>query len=243
MTLMGQKREAIFSKESFRSFLKRSGYRFKRMRFVPPKKPDESLYNFKKGKIAQYQKLAAQGKIDLLFFDESGFATNTSLPYAWSLRNHTRSIAASYARRFNVLGFLDIRNNRLVSCMQESTVATVHVIAAFDALCEQLQKPAVVVLDNASFHTSKAFRSQIPQWANRGLTLCYLPPYSPQLNPIEILWKHIKYLWSDLAAFQSHSALKSYVNHVLENFGTLFNIDFSGTQNTPVKPLILIPKL
>ena len=47
-----------------------------------------------------------------------------------------------------------------------------------------LHKPTVVVLDNASFHKSKIFKANIAKWANRGLTLLYLPPYSPQLNII-----------------------------------------------------------
>ena len=76
-----------------------------------------------------------------------------------------------------------------------TTATSDKVIEVFDDFIETLDKPTVVVLDNASFHKSKKFKSHIPRWSNKGLTLCYLPPYSPQLNIIETLWRFMKYTW------------------------------------------------
>jgi len=42
-------------------------------------------------------------------------------------------------------------------------------------------------------HTSKLFKSNIKKWEEKGLHLLYLPPYSPELNLIEILWREMKY--------------------------------------------------
>lgn len=47
-------------------------------------------------------------------------------------------------------------------------------------------KEAFLVVDCASWHRSKGLK--IPQ----NITLIYLPPYSPELNPLERLWLHIK---------------------------------------------------
>jgi transposase len=47
----------------------------------------------------------------------------------------------------------------------------------------------VVVMDNASFHKSPKIRETIKQ---AGCRLIYLPPYSPDLNPIEIFWANMK---------------------------------------------------
>jgi putative transposase len=53
--------------------------------------------------------------------------------------------------------------------------------------------PRVVVLDNASMHTSKAFKGQRKALAGEGIYLYYLPPYSPELNLIESVFKQVKH--------------------------------------------------
>ena len=52
----------------------------------------------------------------------------------------------------------------------------------------------VVVLDNATPHKSKKFMANIEKWEEQGLFIVYLPTYSPHLNPIEILWRKMKYV-------------------------------------------------
>src|SRR5947207_13558057 len=53
---------------------------------------------------------------------------------------------------------------------------------------ETIPKKAYVLLDNAPMHRAKAFVRHIPRWVKKGLIIKYLPPYSPELNLIEILW-------------------------------------------------------
>jgi transposase len=55
-----------------------------------------------------------------------------------------------------------------------------------------LMTGSVIVLDNATFHKSKQTRQLVEQ---AGCQLLYLPPYSPDLNPIEKLWANLKRLW------------------------------------------------
>ena len=69
------------------------------------------------------------------------------------------------------------------------------VTACFDAFSRYITKRTIVVLDNAPIHHSAIFKSQIGTWEERGLFLYFIPKYSPELNLIEILWKHIKYFW------------------------------------------------
>ena len=53
--------------------------------------------------------------------------------------------------------------------------------------------PTIVVLDNGSIHRSKEARAAIPDLWTRGIYLYYLPPYSPDLNDIEPLFRVIKH--------------------------------------------------
>ena len=50
-----------------------------------------------------------------------------------------------------------------------------------------LIQPTVLVLDNASIHKAHLVKAHLAAWAAEGLTLLFLPPYSPELNRIEIL--------------------------------------------------------
>ena len=109
------------------------------------------------------------------------------------------------------------------------------VIAAFDKFAEdyaysefnRTEKLCVVVLDNASMHRSKAFLDKVDDWLLKGILLHFIPPYSPELNLIEILWRKIKYEWLPLSAYQSFSVLKESVADVLERTGKEFLITFT----------------
>ncbi len=82
------------------------------------------------------------------------------MPYAWSPIGRPWEVTAySRSRRLNVLGFLS-RAGKLVYHTTTETVTTETVIEAFDQFVIQKDPDtfAVVVLDNASMHRSKAFR-------------------------------------------------------------------------------------
>ena len=214
------------------------GYSYKRLRFIPAKKPDITLYEEKKKLLQKYDILAQQGKIDHYYFDESGFSVNSNIPYAWSPLKVTMVIKSFYAKRFNVLGFLS-KQKGLKAYIAETSVTSDTVIEAFDDFSLQITKPTVITIDNASFHRSKKFKENIPKWANRGLTILYLPPYSPQLNIIEILWKFIKYHWIEMSAYESYSAMKEYVERMLNEYGKKRVIDFTQYEEK-FYPLVVV---
>ena len=74
--------------------------------------------------------------------------------------------------------------------------------------------------------TSHKFKSNIARWQQQGLQLVYLPPYSPELNLIEILWKFIKYYWIEFSAFVSYENLAKYIDKVLIGYGRDYLINF-----------------
>jgi transposase len=115
----------------------------------------------------------------------------------------------------------------------ECTVGTAQVAAAFDGFTSRYAleysihgKPCVVTLDNASWHTSRAFHDRLDAWASRGVVVHHLPPYCPGLNPIETLWRKIKYDWMPLACYASYAAMKAAVMEILGGFGHKYQISF-----------------
>jgi transposase len=69
-------------------------------------------------------------------------------------------------------------------------------------LLESVGGPLTVILDNASIHKAKEIQPLLAP-EEKGLTLYFLPPYSPELNRIEKLWHKMKYEWM---AFKARTA-------------------------------------
>lgn len=91
--------------------------------------------------------------------------------------------------RTNVIGAL-LAGTLLTVSMFQGTIDT----QVFDAwviqdLIPQLPEETVVVMDNATFHKGKGMQEALKR---AGHTLLYMPPYSPDLNPIEHKWAQAK---------------------------------------------------
>ena len=67
-------------------------------------------------------------------------------------------------------------------------------------LIPELDEDVVIILDNASFHRKKRLYDLAEQY-NR--TLSFLPPYSPELHPIEHFWHWLKKTTSDILKFSA----------------------------------------
>jgi len=169
---------------------------------------------------------AKKGNLDLYYFDESGFNLTPNLPYAWSTVGKTISIPAKMSKNLNVLGFLNINKSKLFASTTYDKVDSDVVIEVFNLFADTITKKTVVVVDNAAIHTSKKFKNQIKKWEAKGLLLFYLPPYSPQLNPIEQLWKFMKYYWIKLDAYKSVKNMKEYVEKVIVGYGSNYEVNF-----------------
>jgi predicted Zn-dependent peptidase len=137
---------------------------------VPPKESNQELYEEKVQLIEKYEMLEDSGKLDIYYFDESGFSIASNLPYLWSEINNTATVKTLTCKRINVLEFLS-KKGILNSFIAEGRVNSDKVIEVFDEFVETLDKPTIVVLDNASFHKSKKFKANLARWSNKGLTL------------------------------------------------------------------------
>ena len=75
-------------------------------------------------------------------------------------------------------------------------------------------------------HISKLFKTKIDAWEKLGLHLLYLPPYSPELNPIQMLWREMKYEWMDLNVLDSFDNFLNHIKNMLNLFGSEYDINF-----------------
>lgn len=214
---------------TIRNIIKKHGKIWKRQRKVPKGKPTEQEYEQGKAEIEELKELAQDGEFDLRYFDAAGFNLTPDVPYAWQDigRDGTIEIPASLSERINVTGFLNPVTNELTAQEHKGTINSDVIIEVMDNFCDNLKQPAVVILDNASVHTSKKVSEKRKEWEDRGLTLYFLPPYSPQLNLIEILWRKMKYEWIPNWAYDGITSLRIAIRDIIKSFGSTYTIQFS----------------
>ena len=160
------------------------------------------------------------------FLDETGFSLIPSVPYGWQDKGEYLQIKSRRSPRLNVLGIMS-RKHQLEAYVSTQSINSDVVIACIDTFFPVVAKPTVIVVDQASIHTSAAMLDKLEEWEARGLTIFALPPYAPQLNLIEILWRFIKYEWLKVEAYASWQALVEAVETILREFGENYVINFA----------------
>jgi transposase len=129
----------------------------------------------------------------LIFLDESGLDTRMTRSHARAPRGRRAvgRIPGGHWRRLTILGAIAL--DGMVAAM---TVAAATSTAVFVAFIEDVLAPAlkarpgaVLVMDNLAPHKAAAARQALDR---AGLARRYLPPYSPDLNPIEQAWSKMK---------------------------------------------------
>jgi transposase len=111
-----------------------------------------------------------------------------------------------------ILGAMSLRGMVATMTMEEATDADIFLAFVEQILCPALKPGDVVVMDNLSSHKVPAVRARIE---SAGAQLLYLPPYSPDLNPIEKAWAKLKQLLRS-AKSRSKEALDQAIAEALK---------------------------
>ena len=188
-------------------------------------KRNQDEFERKQQQIESLKELEDSGYIDLYFGDESHFGLTPNVPYAWQTKHNPILLPAAKGKFLNVVGLMN-RKNDLFFEMDETTFNTDKIICFLDRFAAQIVKRTVVVLDNSPIHRSNKFKAKIKQWEEDDLLIYFLPPYSPELNLIEILWRRIKYNWLSFDAYLCFQNLKERLENVLLNIGLKYDIIF-----------------
>ncbi len=131
--------------------------------------------------------------IILLYIDESGI--DMCKDRGWGRKNEKLlgKKSGKYFERTNIIAGL-VNNKSIASIIFNGTCNTNFFnIWVEQCLIKELKPGQVVVMDNESFHKSQKTRELIE---SIGCKVIFLPPYSPDLNPIEQFWANIKrWIW------------------------------------------------
>jgi transposase len=172
-----------------RSFMKRHQFRFLKTGHIPAKVNTTEQHQWVDTTLKPVIKAAHDKELHLLFLDAAHFTLQPFLCCLWSMVRVF--IKASPGRnRINVLGAVNAVTKEVSTYSNTTYICANCLIAFLKQLKKQYSdKPIAVVLDNARYQHCflvTTFARSI------GIHLLFLPPYSPNLNIIERLWKFTK---------------------------------------------------
>lgn len=147
------------------------------------------------------------------------------------------AIPAGHWRTLTLLGALTVAGPLATMTIEAATDADIFLIYLEQVLGPQLRAGHVVVMDNLSVHKVAAVREKIEA---RGARLIYLPPYSPDFNPIEPCWGKIKQYLRGLKA-RTVETLEQGVTQALATItpeNALAWFEHCGYSSTPITKMV-----
>ena len=178
-----------YTESGMTALLHRLGYVYKKPKLIPGKADPQAQERF----LVEYEKLKQdKGEDDPVYFMDAVHPQhNPVIACGWIKRGEEREVRSNTGRRrVNINGAIDL--DRLEPVVRfEDTINGDSTIALLEQL-EQLHPAATwiyVICDNARYYRSKAVKEYLK---TSRIKLVFLPPYAPNLNLIERLWKFFK---------------------------------------------------
>lgn len=126
--------------------------------------------------------------IEIWALDEVHFQRATSLIRTWAVKgNQPKIISASTRQKVGFFGAINIKTGQLLT--QQSDVFNAETFHQFLCyLLNRTQGKILLILDNARYHHARDLKPFFTEYKKR-FQREFLPPYSPELNPIERIWR------------------------------------------------------
>ena len=187
------------SYETVVRFFHKQGFALK----TPQPWPDMQDEQLREAFLLELQQLFERPDVDIWFADESGFEGDPRPRKRWDKKGRKTRVTKNGGHlRMNVIGMVCPRSGEFFAIEASHSDS-----ATYQAFLDEANKSIsfqrttnILIMDNASWHKRKS-----TNWY--GWQPMYLPPYSPDLNPIERIWLTMKARW--------------FNNHVCKNEETL----------------------
>lgn len=167
-------------------WLHRNDFSYKKPTGVPHKFSSESQQAF----VETYNQLKSEvGDDPILFIDGVHPTQGTKLAYGWMPKGRKTVVETTGSRtRLNIMGALNLNDIGSTVIREYDSINSLSIAQFFIAIRETypVSQKVHIILDGAGYHRAEL----VNDWAYvMNIELHYLPPYSPNLNPIERLWK------------------------------------------------------
>lgn len=205
-------------------WLHRNGFSYKKPKGLPHKADGELQKEF----IAQYEQLKKEAGVDepILFMDSVHPTQATKLSYGWIKTGKTKHIGTTASRtRLNIIGAVQLGHIGEAITSQYDTINGESIIDFMNKIRAQHHEKVVhLILDKAPYHRSALVLERADAL---NIKLHFLPPYSPNLNPIERLWKvmneHSRNNRFFKGAKDFREAIDGFFTNILPSIGNALN--------------------
>jgi len=173
-----------------RDFLrKRLGMKFRKMGVIPAKADPKKQAEFLNDELEPLLEEEQQGQRKVFFVDAAHFVMGAFLGMLWCFERLFLK-SSSGRRRYNVLGAFSVNGTDLVTLTNEAYINADTIVALLIKLKHEYPDiPLTLIMDNARYQRCSKVTEQAKVL---GIDILFLPPYSPNLNLIERLWKFTK---------------------------------------------------
>jgi transposase len=181
--------KVTYSVPGMRNWLQRHGFSYKKPAVVPGKANEQQQREW----LAGYEKLKQNlpENETICFMDGVHPTHNVQPAYGWIKKGERKEIPANSGRsRLNLSGVVDVITHKVL--VQEDKMLNAEATISFLRKLEDAYptKSGIhLFCDNARYYRNKAVTKYLE---TSRIRLHFLPPYSPNLNPIERLWKWMK---------------------------------------------------
>lgn len=178
-----------YTVNGMRNWLQRHGFSYKKPAIVPGKANEQQQKEW----IAEYEKLRAELSVDetICFIDGVHPTHNVQPAYGWIKKGVRKEIPANSGRsRLNLSGAVDVISHKVI-IQSDKTLNADSTISFFQKIEKAYpnKNKVHVFCDNAKYYKNQLVQEYLEK---SKIVLHFLPPYSPNLNPIERLWKWMK---------------------------------------------------
>lgn len=120
-------------------------------------------------------------------------------------------------QRLNVLGAVGYGTAKMITVINRGSIGAEQVCELLREISRRCRKPVTILLDNASYQRAKVVRELAEQL---DIELLFLPPYSPNLNLIERVWKLVKKLALNARTLPDFDTFAESLTETVENLET-----------------------
>ena len=183
---------------------------------ITPQKPLWKAYQQDPERVRQWvekeypsmERLARKSNAEIWFGDESGLRSDYHAGTTWSPKGRTPIVRTTGARyRLNMVSAVN-RRGKMRFMIEPGTVKASVFCRFLNRLMAGARRPVFLVLDGHPMHKSKIVAQKVKSFKGR-LRLFLLPPYSPELNPDEGVWREVKVNHVGRAGITDFADLKS----------------------------------
>ena len=216
-----KKYKVSYSESYISQLLRNLGFSYTKPKFVYKQEPEDvkKQLEWVRKEFVEIVDKAKQKKSIVIFIDESTFQLQSNSARSWSIKGKSVVFDKNPARgHIKVFGSIELFTGRLIYSTEKDKLSAKRFVKFLKHIVRRYnsQQNIDIILDNATYHKGEVLDDLLKY--NPNITLHNLPRRSPHLNPIEKLWKKIKYHKTHNRFFSNLDSLELAIRTGLADF-------------------------